>query len=97
MCKIWFIIYDLQNFHYLNNFKIGITCAAISGFVTGGEEKYIDNVNTALECAKLVQMKQSAASGMTWYLKECYAAFGHHIIRGGSRSIACLFKGTNSH
>ena len=74
------------------NFKLGITCSTISGFVTGGGDKYIDDVNTPLECAILVQKKHAAASGMTWYNKECYAEFGHHIIRGGSRSIACLFK-----
>ena len=77
-----------------NNFKLGIRCSTISGFVAGGGAIYIDDINTALECAILVQKEHAAASGMTWYGKECYAEFGRHIIRGGGRSIACLFKGT---
>ena len=78
------------------NFEIGKGCSTTSGFVAGGEDTYVDDAKTALECAKLVQMEHPSASGMTWYKNECYAEFGRHIILGDSRSVACLFKGTHS-
>ena len=78
------------------NFELGKRCSTIAGFVADGEDIYVGDANTALECAKLVQKEHAAASGITWYNKECYAEFGRHIIRGDSRSVACLFKGIHS-
>ena len=77
------------------NFEIGKGCSTTSGFVAGGEDTYVGDTNTALECANLVQMEHASASGMTWYTKECYAEFGRHIIHH-IRSVACLFQGTYS-